>query len=112
MTAFIGVLCAFISGIITMPVLTELVFFILRQRLKRHHSKQIQEMNRGHQALMTELEELYDKNIDAYNKKLSEMKKKLRGHNLFLEIDENGNEVLIRRAPIRSRHKDWMCRQR
>ena len=106
MTPLIGVLCAFASGIITMPILTELVFFILRQRLKRYHSKQIQDMNKSHQALMTELERVYDKNIDAYTKKLLEMKKKLRGHNLFLEIDENGNEVLVRWAPIRSRHKD------
>ena len=112
MTALIGVLCAFVSGIITMPVLTELVFFILRQRLKRYHSKQIQVINRDHRALMTELERIYDKNIDAYNKKLLEMKRKLRGHNLFLEIDENGNEALIRRVTVRSRHKDWIIRQR
>ena len=112
MIALIGVLCAFVSGIITMPVLTELVFFILRQRLKRHHSKQIQVMNRDHQVLITELERIYDKNIDAYNKKLSEMKRKLQGHNLYLEIDENGNEVLIRRVTVRSSFKGWFCRQR
>ncbi len=112
MTALIGVLCAFVSGIITMPVLTELVFFILKQRLKQHHSKQIQDLNRDHQALITELERVYDKNIDAHNKKLSEMKKKLRGHNLYLEIDENGNEMLIQRVTVRSPSKDWFCRQR
>ena len=112
MTALIGVLCAFVSGIITMPVLTDLVFFILRQRLKRHHSKQIQIINRDHQALMTELERVYDKNIDAYNKKLLEIKRKLRGHNLYLEIDENGNEVLVRRVTVRSPPKAWLCRQR
>ncbi len=88
---------SFLAGVIITPVVIE----IYRQYAKTRMDK-AQDENRGaitgnHGKRMRTLYKRLDREIDEYNTKMEKLKRKLTRQNLSVQIDEEGNEILIKR---------------
>ena len=111
--SIVGVIGSFIAGIISMPFLTEGYVLLQRYRLQRIYSERSDIMKGEHLSQMHHLTEKHNAMVEDYNKKLLKIKMKLRKQDLFVDIDEDGNEILVKRMPVkvsfveRIRQRGW-----
>ncbi len=104
----VEVAASFIAGITTMPIIVEGYAYFKKLWLQRKHTEQIRRMNQAHQARMKHLGEEWITAVEKYNKKMTKIERKLSKHNLFVDIDEEGNEIITRRVPVDMSFRRWL----
>jgi len=104
----VEVFASFVAGIVTMPLIIEGYMYFQRYLLQRKHTEHIRRMNHGHQSRMNQLGKQWNDAIEEYNEKLTEIEKKLSKHNLVVDIDEEGNEIITRKVPVNMSFRRWL----
>ena len=108
MVPIVEVITSFIVGITTMPIIVEGYVYVKKLWLQRKHTEHIRRMNQSHQSRMNRLGDEWNSRVEEYNKKLTKVEKKLSKHNLFVDIDEEGNEIITRKVPVNMSFRRWL----
>ena len=112
MGPIIEVTAAFVAGVVTMPFLSEGYVFLRKWRLHKSYTERIEGTDREHVAQMQELGKEWNDALEAYNKKLSRMEKRLRRHGLNVETDEDNNQIVVKKVPVKMSFVEWLKQKR
>ena len=108
----LGIFASILAGIITMPIILEGYVYVQRWRFQTQYTEKIGRLNKGHQQMMRQLRQEWNKTVEKYNKKLTKVEMKLQKHNLFVDIDENNNEIVIKKIPVKMSFWNWLKHRR
>ena len=108
----VEIFASILAGIITMPIILEGYVYVQRWRLHTQYTEKIGKLNQVHQQRMDQLRRGWNKTVDKYNKKLNKMEKKLQMHNLFVDVDETDNEIVIKKVPVNMSFWSWLKQRR
>ena len=112
MGPIIEVIAAFIAGVITMPFLSEGYVFLRKWWLHRSYTERNEGADQEHMGQMQELGKEWNDTLEAYNKKLSRMEKRLRRHGLNVETDEDNNQIVVKKVPVKMSFVEWLTQKR
>jgi len=112
MGPIIEIIAAFAAGVVTMPFLSEGYVILQRWWLCKSYTKRTEGTDREHIAQMQELGKEWNDTLEAYNKKLSKMEKRLRRHGLNVETDEDNNQIVVKKMPVKMSFVEWLKQKR
>jgi len=112
MGPIIEVIAAFAAGTITMPFLSEGYVFLRKWRLHKSYTGRNEGTDREHMTRMQHLNREWNDAVEAYNKKLSKMEKRLRRHGLNVETDEDNNQIIVKKVSVKMSFVEWLKRKR
>jgi len=101
----------FILGVISCPILAELYRYYAIYKMDTKHFETMEKISDRHQKQMTTLYKKHDRQVDQYNGQLEKIKKKLMHRNLSVEIDKEGNEILVKKEYNLSHFSKWTKRK-
>jgi len=108
MIGIFEIIAMFIAGVITMPILTEGYFFYHEHRINKSYRQRLDTEKQIHNTRMQEMVRDWNIALEKYNKKLSKMKKKLSRQGLDIEKDEDSNDVVVKKIPVRMSFAEWL----
>lgn len=112
MSAVIDVIASFLAGIITMPFINEGITYFGKWWIRKSYLAQMKEVNQEHISTMRNLWNRWDKIVQDFNKKLSKMEKRLKDYGLFLESDDENNQIIVKKIPVKMTFVEWMKKWR
>ena len=112
MGPIIEIIAAFVAGVVTMPFLSEGYVILQRWQLCKSYIKRTEGTDREHMAQMQHLIKEWNDTLEAYNKKLSRMEKRLRRHDLNVETDEDNNQIVVKKVPVKMSFVEWLKQKR
>ena len=101
-----------LAGIITMPIILEGYVYVQRWMLQKQHTEKIWRLNQGHQHKMKQLRQEWNNTVEKYSKKLTKVEKKLQKYNIFVDVDEKNNEIVIKKVPVNMSFRSWLKQRR
>lgn len=108
----IEIISGFLTGVILTPIAIEIYSQYIQDKINYEFDEKRNKTINIYGKRILELKKQINEEIDKYNTKLKKTKKKLAKHNIFIEIDENNNEILIRKTIIKHHNRIWQRNRR
>ena len=100
MDQLIGVITSFPAGVICAMVLVYGLVWFHRIRLQQTDEMTRARLHAEHETQMTLLRKEWNQQLDRYERKQEKLHKRLARMGLFIETDEAGREILVKRIPL------------
>jgi hypothetical protein len=100
MDQLIGIIVSFPAGVICAPLLIFGLGWFLRRRLHQNYTTSLDRINTDHIEKMQHLHQEWNKILDQFNRREKKLRQKLADNGLFIESDDTGEIVLVKRVPL------------
>ncbi len=100
MDILFGSIGSFLLGIVTAPLLVKTYQVYAERKILQAYEAAYQRAEMDHAKHMESLKQEWNEEAELFNRRLAAMKQRLARRSLFLEIDEAGKQIVVKRIPI------------